>query len=51
MAKVAKRILLFSTGALIIISNFKLFLGKPDLFDRLLALFTVILFFMDQIAD
>ena len=45
-----KAVLLTFTGFLIIVTSIKLLLGSPDLLDRFLALFTVVVFFLDQLT-
>jgi hypothetical protein len=50
MGKTTRAIILVSTALLIVVSSIKLFLAQPDLLDKLLAIFTVILFFFDQIT-
>ncbi len=51
MVLVARGVILFSTGILILAVALKVFLlGSADLFDRLTALFAVLLFFGDQLT-
>ncbi|GEM_PF-4918713 len=50
MEKLNRAVILVSTALLIVVSSIKLFLGQPDLLDKLLAVFTVVLFFFDQIT-
>ena len=50
MGKATRIIILISTALLIVVSSIKLFLAQPDFLDKLLAVFTVLLFFFDQIT-
>ena len=50
MIQTAQKVILFSTGILIIASSIKLILGAADFLDKLLGLFAIVLFFFDQLT-
>lgn len=50
MAKLAQKILLFSTGILIASTAIKVILASADNLDQVMALLALLLFFWDQLT-